>query len=40
VPVEAVDRLLELRGDGRERCGLLGRLRPDVAGIAEDAVEP
>ena len=40
VAVEAIDRFLDLHGDGRERRGLLGGLRPDVARIAEDAIQP
>ena len=39
-PVEAIDRLLELRGDDPQRHRLFPRLCPDVAWVAEDAVKP
>ena len=38
--VEQVDGLLQPARYGRERGRLLGRLCPDVAWVAEDAVEP
>ena len=40
VAIEGVDRFRELCGHERERSGLLGGGRPDMARIEEDAIEP